>query len=247
MSRIETDFESMTSGVAITAAAPAGFDGYVGDSSFGAYKPTAFYATTRAHSGTKSMRVTSNDQMYATGAGLFASGGVAKRYSRAYVYIDGSLAAGASLGLPGSTDLGDGYAYAAHISVNDDGSLLQVVDTTTEGQGATYDTTASGVIPVNAWFRIETDCPALGVWSVRVFKGANLEGTVPDVSTVSALPSKSTAVPVRSFGVFGGGVGSPYSPFYIDDIALDDAGWIGPTGGGAPTFNPATSMMPFFA
>lgn len=122
------------------------------------------------------------------------------------------------------------YSTSAAVGCNASGSFGQIHS----GSGFTI-ATGNVSIPTGEWVRFawkhHGSSPS-NYGESRMFKGANLLGTVPDAS----VPSDS--VPADGIAFIGPSEGWNQSLF-IDSVIMSDEGW--PTRGGAPSFNPSVA------
>ena len=77
---------------------------------------------------------------------------------------------------------------------------------------------ATGLAPINQWFRLRVLCSPYSPTNVQVFKGSNILGTTPDgqISTSTYLTG--------SWGQYLYSDGYQYQPGYIDDLYISNDG-----------------------
>jgi len=203
----------------------------------GSYKLQNTFGTTRN-------RVTSSPTPY-EGAGCYASGlgnEVTIRFRSS-----------ASADLSGATYYFDSYIYCktdvadgnrAPIVIGNDSAFqyswaqLNVDTSVSYGSYDTFNgalrsgTTATGITPNDAWFRVQAKTNQYGINEMRFFVGSNINGTTPD-TTVSSF-NFNTSYGFSTFEYITGlnGNGVTY-PFYLDSIKFDNAAY--PTRGTAHT------------
>lgn len=120
---------------------------------------------------------------------------------------------------------------ARHISIRDASNAIIATSTT--------------VVPLNAWFRIETRCKAgatTGEAEVRIF-ATSAEGAVgsPDETLLLTARNTSTDLKEIRFGVNAAPTVAA-NQYWSDDLAIASAGWIGPTGGGGGSAGVSTAI-----
>lgn len=142
-----------------------------------------------------------------------------------------------SVALTGGTYYFDTYVY----SRSGDGAYLLNTgnDTNVEYTGvyvdsygyfyiATYDTVnglktrafSGADVPIGAWYRMQIKATASGITEARLFKGANINGTSPDVTLTYTAG-------YTSFERLYGGGGNSYDTAYpaLDDIKFDNTAY----------------------
>ena len=176
-------------------------------------------------------------------------------YTRAYYYLPTNTLAGNYLALDWSDSYVDYFACQAvsGLFIDSGGTLYAGF-----GQGATVtaDSTSSGAIPFGAWFRLEVYMHNGQCTTVRIFKGANVDGTTPDI-TFTPSNHYYSILSDSSDGVYAGqvnrqigfmsldisaDVGFGYQPlindvglgssYYMSAVDLSTSTWVGPYGGG---------------
>ena len=170
-------------------------------------------------------------------------------YTRAYYYIPSSTLNAQYLMLDWSDSYIDFFSAQtlAGIFIDSGGTLYAGQSNTS----LTVDNTSSGAIPFGAWFRLEVYMNAGVCTTVRIFKGANLNGTTPDV-TLSTSGGYYNVQADASDGVYGGqvnrelgfmavdqssDVGFGYMPlindsalgynYYMSAVDLSTSTWVG--------------------
>ena len=178
-------------------------------------------------------------------------------YTRAYYYLPSNTLNAQYLAL----DWSDGFIdYFECQTVNaimvDGGGILYAGQD--GGSGLQSDNTSSGAIPFGSWFRLEVYMSAGVCTTIRIFKGANVDGTTPDV-TLTCSGGYYTVQTDASNGVYSGqvnrqigfmtlnqsdDVGYGYTPlindsalgynYYMSAVDLSTTGWVGPYSGSTP-------------
>lgn len=125
------------------------------------------------------------------------------------------------------------------IQLRDTGTLQLVAPAT-----ARY--TSSTVVAANTWYRIEakvTTNATTGHMEARIFHGANLHGTTADEEFGSATADWDTGDGTHGQLRVGMLVNPGVSGFnlWIDDIAVNDTGWVGPSS--SPTVPAAVTNL----
>ena len=211
------------------------------------------YKLRNVSGGTHTRRTTSPTPY--EGAGYYASGLANEGIGR--FYTSGSVQ------LTGSVKYVDSYFYLenypsvnvlAFVVTGDDtnvGYTYIQISTTGRFQIASFDLdnesqvwveSAASALPLDEWFRIQYATSAKGLNDVRLFKGANINGTTPDATLTKDFTAQS---PFSGFGAYEYEVfavdntgGSP-AILYADNIKFDDAAY--PTRSTAHTADAAGS------
>jgi hypothetical protein len=109
--------------------------------------------------------------------------------------------------------------------------------------------TSTASIPLNAWFRIEgfvLQSATVGQVELKLFT-TSMDATSPDETDTSAATQNTNASPATQvlFGVSGSSLAN-VGPFWQDDIAVSDSGYIGPviTGTNASAGLAAATTVP---
>lgn len=148
-------------------------------------------------------------------------------FARCYLYI-GAYPTGSNSKLIRLLD--STATEAANVTLNTTGTL-RTIDSVANQGGLT--TTLS----LNTWYRVECSFPlsASGTLLLRLFYGANLEGTTPDEETNNTSADTQTATGDFASVRFGNtGIGAVT---YMDDFGASNITWLGPRA-------PATSYAP---
>lgn len=144
-------------------------------------------------------------------------------YFRAYVYVSTTDVAGANYNLITADDSGATRAARLVITTAEE---LRMQDNST-GVGSTW------AYQFNQWNRIEWFLDTVGdTQTVRVFYGANIDGTTPDVEITSTF---TTGANIGSFRI-GPPTGALTNALtmWVDAIGYRTAGWTGPVGVAGP-------------
>jgi len=108
---------------------------------------------------------------------------------------------------------------------------------------ATVQATTTTVVPLNAWSRIEyhfVHSTTVGSVEVKMFVGANAEGTVPDeTKTASSINTNTNA----SYLMIGNGNNAATLTFWLDDIIAGASSYPGPVTTASAPFIPRRMPM----
>lgn len=234
MAPLTNSFEGGTNGSTISTSNSGGASG----TAFGAVtidggESLTFDTSTAAH-GSVSAQVacpTSGSSYVAWTSGI--SGTSATVYARAYLRFTGNPSATVNV----LRILSAANGIMGTIRVNTGGTIGMLY-----GSG-TLAGTSTGALTANAWFRVEVMVTAgttTGVMTCRVYW--TMDGTTPDETLTISNVNTGSANPTRlRVGVVSNAAASAFN---IDDLGLDDAGWIGPAGGGGGVSGTLAATLP---
>ena len=169
------------------------------------------HSDTHAVSGTLSMLVDTTSSAGMIGTQYAAA--ITVTYWRFYVYLDAIPA-------------GNAYMMAMHASGSKTMDLrVGSTGTVTVRDGNVAAWTSTSALTAGEWHRIEGMCDSTaGNQRVRLFHGANIHGATPD--------EQSPLVAYSGAAITNGTIGATASStvkFWVDDYAVDDATWVGPS------------------
>lgn len=202
----QEDFEGAAAGTTISLT-NTGYDNLAGSG-------TSTIASDQAYQGTRSAKIVTTNNNRNLRWDLAAP--VTKLYARRYYRIDAAPTSGNPVRLIvfrlGTTNSVTAQANGA----NARWELLN-------GSTTVATSSAGQTIPAGAWFRLELGADlGAGTATLRVFTGANIEGTTPDVTLTGAATTTSTLDTIVD-----GQQQARTNTLWIDAASQDDATWPG--------------------
>ena len=196
---------------------------------------TITVATASQHLGTRSLKAVTTSGGFIAMAGWTSAkipGGMVQAYQRTYFTFAITQPNKSQLfqwvgssGVVGAVALQNTGAIAI---LSSSGAVLATSSTTL----------SAGQHRVEALLDLTT--PSAAVITVKIFAGANVEGATPDETfSCSSFSTSSTATTDAHWGLsYPGGLGAA-GTIWFDDMALSNAGWIGPLVPPAQTVSPS--------
>jgi hypothetical protein len=226
---LTNSFEGGTDGATITAAGSGGASGSAFDSVFIGTGDTLAYSAALAAHGTLGLQVAVGTPAKEASVSWIASlggPGLAQAWFRLYLNVPAFMASGTNR----VVRVRNGTTYCGGIGYNAAG---QIVTLNTSGA---VQTTSATALAAGQWHRIEgylIGSATAGQIEVRIFAGANMDGTTPDeVNTTPATVNTSGTFDTVAFG-------NPQSvaahTCYLDDLGASTTGYIGPVAGAGIT------------
>ena len=128
------------------------------------------------------------------------------------------------------TDINITSAGALSLVFSEDDYIIGYSNYIGDYAGYNYQNSASTPITTlttNKWYRCKVLFDAMGIKSIGIFSGTNINGITPDytgtLSTTYVIGSDGNYVNNRVFGQTNGVVASPQIGGYIDDLILSDS------------------------
>lgn len=193
---------------------------------------TLTHSSTRSRTGLSMKATGSTAGDNAVGRDIFSAGLVSNRWRRFY-FLSSTI---------GTSDLIICGAFSTNATTRAR-LKLNIAGTFTIQNGVTAVGTSTTVLSADTWCRLEWELNGgAGTQTLRIFVGANVEGTTPD-ETVGPFTFNAGTFDRQMDGM----VVAPTAAktIYIDNVAGDDATWLGPVGGttGSPQVGlPATDI-----
>jgi len=133
------------------------------------------------------------------------------KYFDAYVYIAGSTSA--TLFLAGN----DSTVEFSFVNVIGNGTI-SILTYDTFNDSLTRSVSSGGMVPSNAWFRVAVKVVSAGVTEVKLFKGANIDGTTAD-------DTRTWTSSYSSYEYLLSGAQSASASGFLDNIKFDDTAY----------------------
>jgi hypothetical protein len=219
VTQVISSFEGGTPGVSVTTGNSGGASGSAFDVvQAGAGAVNAYDAAQAAHGSVSCKISTGGTAASAYNSWTTSAGSLAQAWFRAYFFMTANPAVQHRL-----VNFLAGASQVGNVLLKANGALIF-----TNSAGGTVLTSAA-VIPLNAWWRLEgfvTGSAAAGQWEFRLFTSAP-DGVTPDETQTSAASQPMTGPPdTYRFGV-GANIANA-GPFWMDDIGVSPAGYLGP-------------------